>query len=253
VSSTAGVVAGWYPDPEDPGRWRYWDGLRWTEHRSAPSPDRPWERPAWVKIVIASLIALTSVLGAVGAWRASLASAEASDSDRKGFADALAAEQQRTSIHSSLDAEFTRYLRGQLFTALAEELYEQAEDASPADRARLEVEASNYQSLGDLKLETTNPDALRPDGSLDLDRAFEIEWAQQASQNDLDPEPEFAEADELNERSERLVGITALLIAAALFFTFAQVVAGRVFVVYLAGGAAVLILSTVLLVALEFT
>ena len=26
------VPAGWYPDPEDPGRKRYWDGNTWTMH-----------------------------------------------------------------------------------------------------------------------------------------------------------------------------------------------------------------------------
>lgn len=34
--------AGWYPDPERPGGWRWFDGRAWTEHRSAPpalSPD----------------------------------------------------------------------------------------------------------------------------------------------------------------------------------------------------------------------
>ena len=28
---------GWYPDPQDATRWRYWDGYRWTEHTSGSS------------------------------------------------------------------------------------------------------------------------------------------------------------------------------------------------------------------------
>jgi hypothetical protein len=42
--------AGWFPDPEQPGQFRYWDGDQWTEHRapmqakaqqSAPPPPLP--------------------------------------------------------------------------------------------------------------------------------------------------------------------------------------------------------------------
>jgi hypothetical protein len=30
--------AGWYADPEDGGRWRWWDGSAWTDHTSEPRP-----------------------------------------------------------------------------------------------------------------------------------------------------------------------------------------------------------------------
>jgi hypothetical protein len=32
------VAANWYPDPTNPGLLRYWDGTKWTEHRSAAAP-----------------------------------------------------------------------------------------------------------------------------------------------------------------------------------------------------------------------
>src|SRR5689334_20044851 len=38
--TTPPTPAGWYPDPEQAGHLRYWDGAAWTEHRS------PIEEPA---------------------------------------------------------------------------------------------------------------------------------------------------------------------------------------------------------------
>lgn len=38
-SSNAGPpAAGWYPDPQQPGQQRYWDGNAWTEHRAPSAP-----------------------------------------------------------------------------------------------------------------------------------------------------------------------------------------------------------------------
>jgi uncharacterized protein len=53
-----GPPAGWFPDPTEPGRLRWWDGARWTDHvalgglvlpRSVPvgAPDDPGSGPAW--------------------------------------------------------------------------------------------------------------------------------------------------------------------------------------------------------------
>jgi hypothetical protein len=42
--TTPPTPAGWYPDPEQAGHLRYWDGSAWTEHRSpiqAPAPEPP--------------------------------------------------------------------------------------------------------------------------------------------------------------------------------------------------------------------
>jgi hypothetical protein len=33
--------AGWYQDPDDSDRRRWWDGQQWTEHRKAPAAEAP--------------------------------------------------------------------------------------------------------------------------------------------------------------------------------------------------------------------
>lgn len=34
AAAPTGTPAGWYPDPDDAGQQRYWDGQAWTEHRT---------------------------------------------------------------------------------------------------------------------------------------------------------------------------------------------------------------------------
>jgi hypothetical protein len=258
VADSQAPVAGWYPDPDDASgsTWRYWDGTSWTDERYGgatgppPVPERAG-RPASLKVLIASLIALTTMLSAVGAWRAALASGDSGDAERKGFDDAIAAEQARANIEGSLDETMFAFLRGRMYESLAEGLQEEADEAARADRVRLEAQAESYRQLGELSMEFVASDAIRADGSLDLERAFDIEWALASSQADLDPAPEFAEADESHDRSEQLVGLTALLIGAAMFFTLAQVARSRAYVLYLVGGCAVLVVATGLLVAVE--
>jgi len=50
MSTPSGTPAGWYPDAEQPGGQRYWDGIAWTEHRvpaqPAAAPEPPIATPA---------------------------------------------------------------------------------------------------------------------------------------------------------------------------------------------------------------
>jgi hypothetical protein len=49
MANTANPPADWYPDPEDPTQYRYWDGSRWTDHRApattSPEPAAPTPAP----------------------------------------------------------------------------------------------------------------------------------------------------------------------------------------------------------------
>lgn len=204
-----------------------------------------------MKVIIASLIALTSMLGAVAAWRASVASSVATDAERKGFADAVVREQRIATIGAQTDAILLDYIRGRSQDVQADEFEKEAEKAVGPDKARLEDDAKAYRGLADLTNDFVDKDSVRPDGSLDLERKTRLEMELARSESDLDSASDFEAADIAKERSEQLVGLTALLIAAAFFFTLAQISKSRVFLVYLGGGAIVLIVATALLFTVE--
>jgi Domain of unknown function (DUF4190)/Protein of unknown function (DUF2510) len=67
---------GWYPDPAQPDRLGYWDGLNWTDHNSAdhnsaggpPPPPPPWYPPParTSGLAVASLVLSLVWLGGLG-------------------------------------------------------------------------------------------------------------------------------------------------------------------------------------------
>jgi hypothetical protein len=102
-------------------------------------------------------------------------------------------------------------------------------------------------------LDSLDPSVLRADRTLDLTGKFERDYAAARVRLDLDPRPEFALADRQGQKSRRLVGLTALLIGAAFFFTLAQVLRTRATFIYVGAGVAVLVGSTALLLVVAVT
>jgi hypothetical protein len=217
----------------------------------SPSAERsPATRAGRRRLLIPVLIATTSVLGAVGAWRASAASGAAAGAERQAFVDTVAAEQQRAGIETVVGSIEFAYARRQALQSAAAALRAEAETATPEEAGRLLALAAAEEAAAAAYV--IDADALRPDGSLDLDAKREVEWGLAADQWDLDPAPEMARAAGLRLKAQRLVGLTAFLIAAALFLTLAEVSRSRrVESLYWHGGVAVLVVSAVLLIVVE--
>lgn len=66
---TADVPAGWYADPEDTSRWRWWDGQAWTQNVSAPTqPSTPaGGGPLWTGTTL-----WVDTRARVGSWEADI-------------------------------------------------------------------------------------------------------------------------------------------------------------------------------------
>jgi hypothetical protein len=221
--------------------------------RVTPVPTRLLQHDRWTAArhrLIPALIAVTSLLGAVGAWRASTASGGAAGAERQAFADTVAAEQQHAAIETIVGSIEFSYARRLALQESATSLRAEAETAEPEAAARLTALAAAQEAAAAAYV--IDADALAPDGSLDLEAKRQVEWGLASSQQDLDPAPEMARAADLRARSQRLVGLTAFLIAAALFLTLAEVTRNpRVEILYWHGGVAVLVVSAVLLIVVE--
>lgn len=202
------------------------------------------------KLLLAGLIAATTFLSALGSWRATEAGGEARNAERKAVSDQRSAVHQETVIRAALAATEYDYMRKTSLQAAAAAMRTQAETASPEVASDLISLAASYELAA--ANQPIDPDALQPDGTLDLDAKFDLEWYAAGLRQDLDPAPEFAQADRLRLKSERIVGVTALFVAAALLFTLAEVSrheSGRRF--YFFGGIGALTVSLALLLILE--
>src|SRR5690242_16357782 len=57
-------VPGWYPDPQQPGIQRYWDGQQWTPYTQGASSRGAVTAASWVKagVLVASALVLMLVI-----------------------------------------------------------------------------------------------------------------------------------------------------------------------------------------------
>lgn len=56
--------AGWFPDPEQPGTQRYWDGSQWTEQRAPAGPTVEPDKGAGALVVVGYITAfLLPIIG----------------------------------------------------------------------------------------------------------------------------------------------------------------------------------------------
>jgi hypothetical protein len=176
---------------------------------------------------VAVLIAVVTVIGAVVAWRASVADDGAGDADFAGLTASLNAEETRAlnavNAYEHYGAYTTYWRYSALGNALADEVEAAPEEAVEAlDRQRAEA-----YDLADANQDLFPTRFLNRDGTYSVARETGEAWADAAREKDLYPDPQYAEADKLRAKSNQLLGTITLLGLALVAYTLVETVEGR--------------------------
>jgi hypothetical protein len=206
-----------------------------------------------LELVNALLIALVTLIGAFVAWRASVASDNAGDAALAGLTATLNAQETEALNNTLLYEDYRAYTAYTRYNTLGDEI--ETDLANVSDQTEAEILDRQMREAWDAAESFYFPhEYLRRDGSYDTQRQLGEAMAEAARQQDLNPEPHFTEADQMQAKSNWLVGVITILAAALLCFTLVEGI-NRSAVKYglMAVGIIVMLAGIGLIVAIEYS
>jgi len=205
------------------------------------------------KTFTASMIALVTVLSALTAWRAAVASQDAGQADFNGLVATVNTEEAqvlnaiKVSEHTQAFLIYTRY------NELGNKLYD-ALQSNPANADELEWQKSDSWGIAFGVQSVFFPSRyLRPDGTYDSQREFDEAWADAQRSRDTRAELHFTEADTLRRKANLLVQMLILLGVSFWFFTLAQVIEHAVKVLFAFGGGFLMVVSSLAVLIIDLS
>lgn len=183
--------------------------------------------PRWVRrfeVTVSILTALVTIISAMIAWRAALASDAAGNADFAGMGAALNREEARILSSATTYQQyraFTNYLRnneiGNEINAAIDTAPEDQRDALASQRRsswdQITID-SNFFSTRYLRSDSEGE-------TYDTERQLGESAANAAQQKDVDPDSHFNLADRLRAKSNLLVGMLIIMAGALWFYTMA--------------------------------
>ena len=163
--------------------------------------------------IMAIMIAIVTLVGAVIAWRAAVAHINAGDADFAGLSAALNAEETLTLTNNTFHRHYRAYT-----SFSGNDVFSNNLDGVP----RVQTLRNNAQSIAATDRLFFPNRYLNRDGSYAGDRQVGEAWAEASQIRDLDPAPHFGEADQARLKTNWLVGIFIGLALSLLFFTIAE-------------------------------
>jgi hypothetical protein len=194
-----------------------------------------------IKMFLATLIALSSIMGAIFAWRASSASGGAAGADEAALLAVTNSLEisnlTKTEVYQHMQG-YVRYLANRgLSESLADEASRKFSEmiannggfADPQAEAQIQLLQELLAARGQEALDRAamsqyflNPDYLQQDGTYDSTRESGEAQAEASRYRDVDPAPHFARADRLRSKTGNLLLVLLVLAVAVWCFVLAQ-------------------------------
>lgn len=205
--------------------------------------------------VVAFLIAIVSIVGAILAYRVTLAAGAAADEDVAGVVSSLNIHQARVASQADLYRDLSAFLQVRIHNQLSRDLIEQRNQYPDDDPIRTQLwdeawtetfVAESYQDKIYI-----SPEYLRSDGSYDQQAALDISIAHWALESDFNRDRHFDEADRLRTRVQWLMVVAFVLALVLFFYTLAEVITHPLKYLLVGLGSAIFVVAIVAMIAIE--
>lgn len=202
--------------------------------------------------LVAILIAVVVVIGAVVAWRASVIDDGAGDADYAGLRSAIYAEKTRALNYVNAYESYGNYVAYWRNNRLAQLLEGELETADEETALALSEQLSTANDLADANRTMFETRYLNRDGSYSVQRQLGEMWADASRKNDLAYEGQFQEADQGRARSLRMLVALMVLTVAPVLFSLVESVGKRAKVLLAGGGVLITLAGIVLALIVQF-
>lgn len=210
------------------------------------------EQETRLTTLVAILIAVATVLGAIVAWRASVAADGAGDADFAGLRATVNLEETRSLAAVTAYEDYRAFTSYRRYENLGNALVEEQNQATAAIADALEAPRLNAHDLALANQQLFPNKFLNRDGSYALQREIGEIFADAAKEKDLQPTPQYAEADVLRTKSNQLLLAVTILAVALVFYTLVETVSGRLQYVMVSIGLLCMVAGSVMAIMVEF-
>ena len=213
--------------------------------------ETPDPKQELLQLWVAVLIALATVIGGLVAWRASVADDAAGDADFAGLHASLNANETRALNYVNAYENYGGFMAYWRSSQLGDLIAQDEENLAPEDAEQLEPARLESHDLALANQQLFSSNYLDRKGSYQLERQLGEMWADAAREKDLNPTPQFLEADRFRTKTNNLLLSLLILAIAPVFYALVESVPGKIQWLFLALGTLFLAAGVVLAVLFD--